>query len=147
MIVQNSSIPVDKIDADVVAVTFFEDERPLRGIAGLADWRMNGALSKLILDGVISGRDEESLLMSTGGRLLSSRLLLFGLGDSKAFDTARFQMLLSSFAGTLAKLKFSRIAIATPGSSLFSAKNVSDVIKKEFEKAGMPDDAEVIIIN
>lgn len=147
MKIRDASLPVDRIEADIVALPFFEDERPLRAVAGLADWRMNGALSKLILDGAVSGREEESLLMSTGGRLSSSRLLLFGLGDSKAFDAARFQMLLSSFAGTLAKLKFSRIAIATPGSSLFSAKNVSDVIKKEFEKAGMPDDAEVIIIN
>src|SRR3989338_6290168 len=103
MIVQNSSLPVDKIEADVVALTFFEDERPLRGVAGLADWRMNGALSRLILNETLSGKEGESLLMSTDGRILSPRLLLFGLGETKAFDGKRFQGLLSTFVGSIAK--------------------------------------------
>ncbi|MBF8250787.1 MAG: cytosol aminopeptidase [Deltaproteobacteria bacterium] len=146
MIVQNSSVPVNKIEADVVALTFFEDERPLRGVAGQADWRMNGALSRLVMNETLCGREGESLLISTDGRLLSPRLLLFGLGDSKFFDGKRFQVLLSIFVGTVAKLKFSRLAITIPGSSLFSTEKAVDSVKKELEKAGMPDDTEVIII-
>ena len=146
MIVQNSSLPVDKIEADVVALTFFEDERPLRGVAGLADWRMNGALSRLIMNETLCGREGESLLMSTDGRILSPRLLLFGLGETKAFDGKRFQGLLSTFVGSIAKLKFRRFAITIPGSSLFSTEKAVDSVKKEIEKAGMPDDTEVIII-
>ena len=146
MIVQNISVPVDKIDADVIAVTFFEDERPLRGVAGLADWRLNGALSRLVMNETLCGREGESLLISTDGRILSPRLLLFGLGNSKSFDGKRFQAVLSIFVGTVAKLKFSRVAITIPGSSLFSMGNVDDVVKKEFEKTGMPDATEVIII-
>ena len=146
MIVQNSSLPVDKIEADVVALTFFEDERPLRGVAGLADWRMNGALSRLILNETLSGKEGESLLMSTDGLILSPRLLLFGLGESKSFDGKRFQGLLSTFVGSIAKLKFRRFAITIPGSSLFSTEKAVDSVKKEIEKAGMPDDTEVIII-
>ncbi len=146
MIIQNSSVPVDKIEADVVALTFFEDERPLRGVAGLADWRMNGALSRLILNETLSGKEGESLLISTDGRILSPRLLLFGLGESKAFDGKRFQGLLSRFVGSIAKLKFRRFAITIPGSSLFSTEKAVDSVKKEIEKAGMPDDTELIII-
>ena len=146
MIVQNSSLPVDKIEADVIALTFFEDERPLRGVAGMADWRMNGALSRLIMKETLCGREGESLLISTDGRLLSPRLMLFGLGDSKSFDGKRFQGLLSTFVGTVAKLKFSRVAVTIPGSSLFSTEKAADSVKKEIEKAGMPDDTEVIII-
>src|SRR4030066_663063 len=134
MIVQNSSLPVDKIEADVVALTFFEDERPLRGVAGLADWRMNGALSRLIMNETLCGREGESLLMSTDGRILSPRLLLFGLGESKVFDGKRFQGLLSTFVGSIAKLKFRRFAITIPGSSLFSTAEGAESEKKEFAK-------------
>jgi len=146
VIVIEASSTVDKVDADIVALPFFEDERPLRGASGLVDWRMNGALSRLILQGAVSGLEGESFLMSTDGRISAPRLLLFGLGNSNIFDAKRFQTLLSQFVKTVARLKFTRLAIAIPGSSLFSMKNVGDVVKKEFEKAGMPDDTEVIII-
>lgn len=146
MNVQNSTVPVDKVDVEVVALTFFEDERPLRGVAGLADWRMNGALSRLILNETVSGKEGESLLVSTDDRILSPRLLLYGLGNSELFDGKKFQEILATFIGTLKKLKLSRLAITIPGSSLFSTPKAVDAVKKEFEKAGMPDDTEVIII-
>src|SRR4030067_3529340 len=126
MIVQNSSLPVDNIEADVIALTFFEDERPLRGVAGLADWRMNGALSRLIMNETLCGREGESLLMSTDGRILSPRVLLFGLGETKAFDGKRVQGLLSTFGGSIAKLKFRSFALTIPGSSLFSTEKAAD---------------------
>lgn len=144
--VKEASCPGDKVDADIVALPFFEDERPLRGASGLVDWRMNGALSRLILQGAVSGLEGESLLMSTDGRISAPRLLLFGLGNSKNFDGKRFQGLLSQFVKTVAGLKFTRLAIAIPGSSLFSMGKALDAVKKEFEKAGMPGDTEVIII-
>lgn len=145
--VKEASCPADKVDAEIIALPFFEDERPLRGASGLVDWRMNGALSRLILQGAVSGLEGESLLMSTDGRISAPRLLLFGLGDSKSFDGKRFQTLLSQFVKTVARLKFTRLAIAIPGSSLFSMGKALDAVKKEFEKAGMPQDAEVIIIS
>lgn len=140
-------MPVDKIDADVIAVTFFEDERPLRGTAGMVDWRLNGALSRLILNGTTCGKEGESLLLATNGRMSCSRLLMFGLGDSRQFDAKRFQLAMSTFVTTVARLRFSRIAIAIPGSSMFSMEKVSESIIKEFEESGMPADTEVIIIN
>lgn len=147
MIIKGSSSPADKVDAEILVLSFFEDERPLRGASGLVDWRMNGALSRQIMDGTASGREGESLLMSTDGRISAPRLLLFGLGDSKAFDGRSFQGLLSQFVRTIAGLKLTRLAVTIPGSSLFSLEKVADAVKKEFEKAGMPPDAEVLIIN
>jgi hypothetical protein len=147
MVFRDSAVPIDKIDADVIALSFFEDERPLRGGAGLVDWRMNGELSRQILDGTIGGREGESLLMSTDGRMAAPRLLLFGLGDSSLFEPGRFQGLLSQFVRTIAGLKLTRPALTIPGSSLFSMGKVADAVKKEFEKADMPQGTEVIIIN
>jgi len=147
MTIRDAVSPVDKIDADVVALAFFEDERPLRSVAGLADWRMNGALSRLLMEGEVSGKEGESLLISTDGRMAAPRLLLFGLGDSSLFDAERFKGLLSLFASTVSKLRFVRTAITIPGSSMFSMKNVGDAVKKEFERAKMPPDAEVIVIS
>lgn len=145
MIVKESSSPVD-IDADILALTFFEDERPLRGHAGMVDWRMNGELSRMIVNGSVSGREGEPLLMSTDSRIPSPRILLFGLGDSKLFEPKRFQGLLTAFVRTVSKLNLSRLAVSIPGSSLFSVENMAGAVKAEFSKAGLPDDAEIIII-
>lgn len=145
MIVKESSSPVE-IDADILALTLFEDERPLRGHAGMVDWRMNGELSRMIVNGSVSGREGEPLLMSTDNRIPSPRILLFGLGDSKLFEPKRFQGLLTAFVRTLSKLNLSRLAVTIPGSSLFSVENMAGAVKAEFSKAGLSDDAEIIII-
>lgn len=146
MLILEGSVPVDKVLADVIVLPFFEDERPLRGIAGLADWRMSGALSRLILNETIVGREGDSLLMTTDGRMSTSRLMLYGLGSSERFDGKRFQGILSTFVGTLERLRLSRLAITIPGSSMFSMKKVKDAVISEFENAGLPKDSEVIIL-
>lgn len=147
MMIRNSSMPVDKIEADVVAMTFFEDERPLRGAAGMVDWRLNGAVSRLILNGTSSGKDGESLLMTTNGRITCPRILLFGLGESKRFDAKKFQTATSAFVEVVARLEFSKVAASIPGSSMFSMEKVSDSVIRKFQDSGMPDETEIIIIN
>lgn len=147
MIVSEASSPIVAIDAEILALSFFEDERPLRRAAGMVDWRMNGALSRLILEGKLSGLKGESMLMSTDGRIAAERLLLFGLGESRDFNPEKYQELLQQFIKTVTKLKFRKVAVAIPGSSMFSMEKVTSGVKKEFENAGMPANAEVIIIN
>lgn len=75
-----SSVPLDEIPGKVALATFFEDVRPLKGITGLIDWRLNGKISELILQGKISGQFSESLIMPAQGRLAADEILLFGLG-------------------------------------------------------------------
>jgi hypothetical protein len=82
----------------VLGLPFFEDERPLRGAAGLCDWRLGGRLSRLLGQGPpderrrkprpprLTGAFGEQLLMPAGPRLPWDRLVLFGLGPSRGFD-------------------------------------------------------------
>ncbi len=56
-------------------------ERPLQGLAGLADWRLCGALSRAIRSGTFVPETEEALLLPTQGRLRAPRLFLFGVDD------------------------------------------------------------------
>lgn len=75
-----SNQPIDEVSSCLSLITIFEDIRPLKGSSGLADWRMNGKLSKLILSSRFQGAEGEALLMPTRGRLDSQELLLMGLG-------------------------------------------------------------------
>ncbi|HTE52898.1 MAG TPA: M17 family peptidase N-terminal domain-containing protein [Kofleriaceae bacterium] len=71
---------------DALILTFFRDERPLRGATGLADWRLCGRLSRLIKLGRMRGDRGETLLMPPGRRLPFRRIILFGLGSTASFN-------------------------------------------------------------
>jgi hypothetical protein len=75
-----SNTPLDEVVAQTALLTIFEDVRPLKGMSGLADWRLNGKLSQLVLDNRLSGVLDEALLMPTQGRLDSQELLIMGMG-------------------------------------------------------------------
>ncbi len=74
-----------RIGAEIAVAGFFRDQRPLRGGAGLADWRLCGWLSRLLLASRASGEVGEAVLTITHGRLRAPRLLLVGLGVRARF--------------------------------------------------------------
>ena len=71
----------DALDVDALAV-FVGPERPLQGLAGYADWRMCGALSRAIRNGFYGGGADEALLLPSGGRVRPARLFCFGLPEA-----------------------------------------------------------------
>ncbi|MBI2982448.1 MAG: hypothetical protein HYY44_09225 [Deltaproteobacteria bacterium] len=96
-----SSAPLDEVPGKLALATFFEDIRPLRGSTGLIDWRLNGRLSELILQGRLSGSFEESMIMPVSGRLAADEILLFGLGTAADLSEDRVE---AGFARLMDKL-------------------------------------------
>lgn len=74
------------VDAGCIFV--FEDERPLRGMAGYVDWRLCGALSRILFEGRFTGADGDALLFPVRGRFVPERVFCFGLGTQDAFTRA-----------------------------------------------------------
>ena len=69
---------IDVLDVDALAV-FVGPERPLQGFAGFADWRLCGAISRAIRNGLFLAGDGEALLLPSGGRVAPGRVFCFGL--------------------------------------------------------------------
>jgi hypothetical protein len=69
---------IDGLDVDALAV-FVGPERPLQGFAGFADWRLCGAISRAIRNGLFQADDGEALLLPSGGRVAPARIFCFGL--------------------------------------------------------------------
>lgn len=70
-------------DLNGIAVTFYENERPLRGLVGLLDWRFHGAISNHLRSGAVSGRAGECVYLpihSSGGKIY--HLILLGGGNA-----------------------------------------------------------------
>src|SRR5260370_13271572 len=70
---------VDRVTAEALCLFVGEDERPLTGLAGLADWRLRGGLSRLLRAGLLKGTEGEALL-TPARRMPFGKLFLFGLG-------------------------------------------------------------------
>ena len=73
------------VGAELAVAGLFRDRRPLRGGAGLADWRLCGWVSGLVGAARLRGEWGEAALLLTHGRLLAPRLLLLGLGVHDRF--------------------------------------------------------------
>jgi hypothetical protein len=110
-----TSRPLERAEGEVAVVGFFVDERPLRGGAARADWRLCGGLSRRIEGGDLSGKSGEALLIGCGRALVAPRLLLVGLGDRKAFDQLRVRNEIQLAMDRCQKLGCSRIALSPLG--------------------------------
>lgn len=76
--------PRHRVDLAILAC--FEDERPLRGLAALVDWRTAGAVSRLLREGFCTGRAHELVLLPGRRDLPADRIVLVGLGPRAALD-------------------------------------------------------------
>ena len=106
--------PLDTLLADVVLLPYFSDERPLRHVTSLVDWRVLGALSEVVQEraiGLLGDRVEVPLQP----HLPIARGILIGLGLSAAFTAERQSTVCRTlFDGVDA----ARIACALPGASM-----------------------------
>jgi hypothetical protein len=81
----------DETSRDCLVLPVFRDDRPLRGAAGLADWRLCGRLSRLIKANRATADAGESIMLPPGRRLRWKRVMWFGLGDAKGYSDERFR--------------------------------------------------------
>jgi len=68
----------------------FEDERPLRGLAGYLDWRLCGGLSRILTEGRFVGAKGDSLLFPVAGRSGLAKVFCFGAGRRKGHGREAF---------------------------------------------------------
>lgn len=112
-----TSRPLERTEGEIAVVGFFVNERPLRGGAARADWRLCGGLSERIEHSDLSGKSGDALLISCGRALAAPRLLLLGLGDRKAFDQIRVSDEIHRAMDHCHNLGLSRIALSPLGIS------------------------------
>jgi hypothetical protein len=80
VVVELDDRPLERVPADLVVVGFSPDDRPLRGSAGRADWRLCGDLWGFVTSQKLRGTLGEAALFSAAGSLRSPLLLVLGLG-------------------------------------------------------------------
>lgn len=120
----------DEASRDTLVLPVFKDDRPLRGAAGLADWRMCGRLSKLLKSNRASAEQGETLLLPPGRRLRFGKILWFGLGDAKGYTDERFRKDIGWILGVVTKAGIGEWALQPPGraNGLIGARRALELI-------------------
>jgi hypothetical protein len=125
---------LDALRTELLVVPVFSDERPLRGAAGLADWRLCGRLSDLLVRGQLRGELEDALLMPPPeNRLAAERLLCLGIGARAEVDAERLRVYLRGLVNRALGLRVRTLAVALPHASLtwLSPEQAIDVLLEE----------------
>jgi hypothetical protein len=120
----------DEAKRDCLVLSVFKDERPLRGAAGLADWRLCGRLSRLVKANKVAADARETLMLPAGRRLAFSKILWFGLGESKGYTDDRFRKDLTWIVDVVTKANITDWAFQPPGraSGLIGARRAIELM-------------------
>ena len=79
---------IKKLETEAVIVVFFEDVRPLKGLAGELDWLLCGSLSSLILSKKLRGSLGDVALLTSQGKLPTQKIFMVGLGPRAGFSAS-----------------------------------------------------------
>lgn len=120
----------DEARRECLVLSVFKDERPLRGAAGLADWRLCGKLSRLVKANRISAESQETMMLPPGRRLAFSKIMWFGLGESKGYSDDRFRKDLTRILAVVGKAGITDWAFQAPGraSGLIGARRAIEIM-------------------
>jgi hypothetical protein len=105
---------VDLQECDLLAAGFFQDERPLKGTSGWLDWRLNGLLSRFLIEKRLIGNWKESVLIPSQGRMIPRLILLAGLGKVREYSSLRVRELLPFLLDTVRKLDVASVSLSFP---------------------------------
>ena len=105
----------ERVRADLLVVPVFSDERPMRGAAGRADWRLCGRLSQLLAGGRLVGHPGEAVLAASFGGLAAPLVLALGAGERKRFDAQGLQAFAGEAVRRALALRVPTLALQMPG--------------------------------
>ena len=106
---------LDELKSEALLLTFFADERPLRREVGLVDWRLCGALSRVLIRGRAIGEVGETVLVPGQPRLPFDKIFLFGAGPIADFDDAVVDGIVERMLTTLDRALVRTCVVSLPG--------------------------------
>jgi hypothetical protein len=109
-----STEKTDVQECDVLVTGFFQDERPLKGSSGWMDWRLNGLLSRFLIEKRLTGDWQEKTLIPSQGRVMPRMVLLLGLGKVKEYSYLRMREISPYILEILRKLNTSSFCLSLP---------------------------------
>jgi hypothetical protein len=125
---------LDLAATEVLVASLTENERPVRGLSGLLDWRLKGRIARLLTDGFATGKLGEVLLIPGKPRLPFDKVILFGLGQTANFGDRTYRQVVGRMLSTLEGLRARSAVVELPGRH-FNAIRPEDAANVLLEQA------------
>jgi hypothetical protein len=121
---------LDDPTAELLACCVWSDQRPMRGLAGLLDWRLAGRLSSLAREGFLLGDLGEVLFVPGRPRLQFEKVLVLGAGVRSAFGEGTFRGIVTHLLRALEGLRVRRAVVELPGRAegIVDAERAADLV-------------------
>jgi len=107
-------LPVDRIEAPLVAVPYFSDQRPLEGPAGLLDWRLDGLLTAQLLQGKTPGNPGDRYLVKANHKVSAEWVMFVGCGKQPLQDKDSAAHVVAEILNTVGQAGIKQFAIGLP---------------------------------
>ncbi len=79
---------IKKLETEALIVGFYENVRPLKGLAGQLDWLLCGSLSSLILNNKLRGSTGDVALLTPRGKVPAKKIFMLGLGPREGLTSS-----------------------------------------------------------
>ena len=108
------NLPADRIPGEVLVVPLFEDHRPLGGPVAVVDWRLDGALTRMILGGELSGRQGEGLALPANAKFAAPWVMITGCGRWRTLDDRGYPALVARLLKLAVRAGIRELALCLP---------------------------------
>jgi len=105
---------LDTLECDLLVGGLFQDERPIKGTSGWVDWRLNGRISRLVMDRRLTGEWKETTLIPSRGRIAPRMILLVGLGKTREYSSIRLRELFAHLLETVKNMRAASVCLSLP---------------------------------
>lgn len=105
---------IDLQESDLLVTALFKDERPLRGSTGWVDWRLNGVLSRFLIENRLTGESRERTLIPSQGRVSPKAILILGMGKIKEYSYLSVREVVPFVVETLKNMRASNLCFSLP---------------------------------
>ncbi len=133
------SLSADCLPGESVVVLYFDDQRPLQGPAALIDWRLNGQLTEMLLDGEIRGRAGEHVMLQSNSKLAAKWALFVGGGKWYGLSEETHASLVRHMLRVAHQAGFKNLSLALTSHKEFSA----ETLERQVVDALMQEDVNI----
>lgn len=122
-------LSADRLPGEALLVPLFTDQRPLEGPVAVVDWRLDGAITDLLRDAAVTGKNGECLGLQTNHKFIAPRLVLVGGGRWQSLDGARYQALIGRLLQVAENVGVQEVGLCLPPSDLVDASALAEMVQ------------------